>query len=53
MLVRETQASEPLFPYYELISSFHLKSEGKKCIHMNISCFVDQLPKSFLPTQKT
>lgn len=29
MLVTELQATEPLFPYYELIYSFHLKSEWK------------------------
>ena len=44
MLVTETQATEPLFPYYELISSLHLKSEGKKRIHVNTSRFMDQLP---------
>lgn len=47
MLVTDIQATEPLFPYYELIYSFHLKSKGKEFIHMKTHCILDKLPKSF------
>lgn len=49
MLVTDIQATEPLFPYYELIYSFHLKSKGKKHIHMKTSCVLEKLPEGFCP----
>lgn len=47
MLVTDIQAIEPLFPYYKLIYSFHLKSKGKKLIHMKTGYTLDKLPMSF------